>query len=183
MSGSPLLSPPLQPTSSFSSFSASSTNTVPLLIYTINKNIGFFGETYTQTSPLIPTFCPPSPAPCWRFPPETRSENGNPTLRRPPAKAETSFSSPSSHTAWQCQRGGWGEGTAHRTNNALIGGIVVKEGFALWICLLFIGLAQFQGFPGDSPKQRGKWVKMLLLSWRGIRQGRINHPHRFAVML
>lgn len=43
------------------------------------------------------------------IPPETRSENGNPALRRRPAKAETSFTS-LNHTALvgQCQREGWG---------------------------------------------------------------------------
>lgn len=47
------------------------------------------------------------------IPPETRSENGNPALRRRPANAETSLTS-LNHTApvRQCQREGWGEETA-----------------------------------------------------------------------
>lgn len=43
------------------------------------------------------------------IPPETRCENGNPALRRRPAKAETSFTL-LNHAALvgQCQKAGWG---------------------------------------------------------------------------
>lgn len=61
------------------------------------------------------------------IPPETRSENGNPALRRRPANAETSFTS-LNHTALvgQCQRGGWGMVTPLRGTDALIGRILSK---------------------------------------------------------
>ncbi len=61
------------------------------------------------------------------IPPETRSENGNPALRRRPANAETSFTS-LNHTALvgQCQKGGWGMGTPMQWANTLIGRILSK---------------------------------------------------------
>lgn len=103
------------------------------------------------------------------IPPETRSENGNPALRRRPANAETSFTS-LNHTALVglCQRGGWGMGTPMQWKQGTDWTDFVKGGVVLPLCLLLIGLPWYQGFPGDSPKQKGKWMKMLLLSWRGI---------------
>lgn len=75
-----------------------------------------------------------------RIPPETRSENGNPALRRRPANAETSFTS-LDHTALvgQCQREGWGDGNAHVVTKRTDWTDFVKGGVVSHRCPLAIG--------------------------------------------
>lgn len=93
------------------------------------------------------------------IPPETRSENGNPALRRRPADAETSFT-PLNHTALlgQCQTE-VGDGNAHVMKLSPDWMKFSTRGVASQLCLLSIGSLCYQGFPGDSPKQKGQMDK------------------------
>lgn len=63
---------------------------------------------------------------------------------------------------------GWGMGTPMLQGAVADWTDFVERRVLLLLSLLLIGLPCYQGFPGDSPKQKGKWMKILLLSWRGI---------------
>lgn len=76
--------------------------------------------------------------------------------------------------------GGWGDGNARAMNKHSDWTDFSKGGATSEFASFWLAERATKAFHGSSPKQKGKWKKVLLLSWR-VRLCQINQPQIRAV--